>query len=264
MRTILCAAAACLLYSPFAFAGGAEGFDHDAFRQNFATAQWLVQYDRAAWLATERLAESADSALLTALSREWFAAEQEPGKWVVVFGGWSGDTFKVRKCFGVDLQGTVSEGGSFDAAEAHRHATAIRTVYGQVGKVLDSTKVRFNHYVRRERDSLLTVYLLPAFQSDMRAVYGAEFIYTTTPSGAAVAESSSYTQNILRGFSVVAAPDIKISYPDVEQPPLGAIYFTWYFKEYFQSIIIETSKYFSVLGSTPGGKYYWSHNAAKP
>jgi hypothetical protein len=117
----------------------------------------------------------------------------------------------------------------------------------------------FNQYIKLNADKTFTVWILPAFQTDGTAVYGAEFIYTIDATGNKITKDESYVQSTFRGFKTNPPREIWLNYRETEKPTLGAIFFVWYYKEYFTNIFIDNSKTTSTVVKNGDKGYIWVH-----
>ncbi|HEY0428561.1 MAG TPA: hypothetical protein VGC76_12340, partial [Pyrinomonadaceae bacterium] len=117
----------------------------------------------------------------------------------------------------------------------------------------------FNQYIKLNADKTFSVWMLPAFQTNGTAVYGGEFIYTIDQTGNKITKDESYYQGGFRGFKTDPPREIWLNYREKDKPTLGAIFFVWYYRQYFTNIYIDNSASTSTLIKDKDKGYIWVH-----
>lgn len=212
------------------------------FNEKFETALWLAQYDQVAWTSSDSVSVQ-DPKEIALLGNEWFCFVQA-GVWHAVYGKYENDLYDIVFHFRMDEHGNALK--SFDPVDTmsmNRYARALHTANAEVLEMRKKYNLDFNQYIRENEDRTLTVWILPAFQQEGVAIYGGEFIYTLDPEGIKILNNESYFQGNFRGFQVNEdLKEIRLNYSELEQPTLGAIFFAWYYRNYFNRIIIQNSQ----------------------
>jgi hypothetical protein len=130
-----------------------------------------------------------------------------------------------------------------DADFLNLHAKVLATANKKLSETLKDKNVpRFNQYIKQNADKTFTVWLFPAFQTNGLAVYGGEAIYEIDKTGEKITKDESYFQKNFRGFQTGKPREIWLNYSELEKPTLGAIFFVWYYKDYFTKIFIDNSQ----------------------
>lgn len=231
------------LYTCIAFAQneGGPGFDMADFHKKTETAEWLCHYDGIAWMTSDSVMTQ-DKKEIERLGNEWFCF-QEKEKWHAVYGKYEHGIFDQVFHYVVNKEGHIHRTGErIDTSTLNRYSRALQTANNQLTKLKDSVRIRFNQYIRENEDHTFTVWIFPAFQTNMVAVYGGEFIYTIDATGNNILKDDSYYLGKLWGVKVGEPVAITLDYSNIEQPTLGAVFFVWYYKEYFTKILIDNSK----------------------
>lgn len=91
---------------------------------------------------------------------------------------------------------------SIDTSILNRYSRALQTAKKQFSASIDTLNLGYNQYILENEDNTLSVYILPAFQTNNVAVYGKEFIYTIDETGNNILKDDSYTQNQYSGLKL--------------------------------------------------------------
>ena len=238
---------------------GKPDFDTADFSAKVEVAEWLVAYDTVAWKTTDVLLKL-DKAELARLGQEWFCFQDKRGQWHAVYGKLENNKFELVAHFVVQSDEKISRTtDKVDEEFLVLHARALITARTKQKESIPADSPLHNQYIKRNADKSFTVWILPAFQPNGMAVYGGEFIYTIDPSGEKVTKDESYFQGNFRAFNTKPPREIWLNYREKEKPTLGAVFFVWYYKEYFTKIIIDNSKSTSTViknEANPSG-YMW-------
>lgn len=239
-------------------AGGPD-FDVADFNRKFEVAEWLVRYDTVAW-KTSDLLMTQSKAELARLGEDWFCFEDEHGRWHAVYGKLENNKFDLVSHFVVQSSdGKITRTtDKIDEDFLVSHARALITARKKLKESIPADSPLHNQYMKRNADKSFTVWILPAFQSNGVAVYGGEFIYAIDSAGEKITKDESYFQGAFRGFKTDPPREIWLNYHEKEKPTLGAIFFVWYYKQYFTKIFIDNTKSTSTVIKNGNG-YMWVH-----
>ena len=257
MKNILTILLIALSTSSFAQNASAPNINIIDFNTKMEIVEWLCHYDMVAWVTSDSVMEQ-DEKDLARLGAEWFCIQKDK-EWHAIYGKFENNTFDLVFHFKVDDKGNISKSSEpIDTNILNRYSRALQTANKQLEPMKDTISLRFNHYIKENEDKTLTVWILPAFQPNNFAIYGGEFIYTIDPLGNTILKDESYFPKPFRGFKVGERRPIRLNYKDVEKPTLGAIFFAWYYKEYFTEVAIYNSKTTSMPFKVEDG-YTWIH-----
>ena len=233
-------------------------FDLADFNQKFQVARWLVDYDTVAWKSTDVMLQ-AEKTEIARLGKEWFCFQDKSGTWHAVYGKLEDNKFDQVFHFLSDADGKiVRTKEQLDQLFLVSHGRALQLAIAQMEQTIPANSPRHNSYIKQNPDKTFSVWLLPAFQPDEVAVYGGEFIYTIDAATEKIIRDDSYFQGAFRGFKVKPPREIWLNYREKEKPTLGAIFFVWYYKDYFTKIFIDNSKTTSTV-IKDGNNYIWTH-----
>lgn len=237
-------------------------FDVAAFTQKQNVVEWLLIYDRVAWVTSDSVMAE-DPAELEQLGGEWFCFQDADNRWHAVYGKDVDGHFQSVFHYLVDgdgdgdvrrLKEPLDSGLVNPLSRALVHCRAAMTAYQ------DSVSIRFNQYIRQQANGEIEVWILPAFQPNGVAIYGWEFYWKLDKWGQKVIEQTAYTQT-LRGFEVGEKREIWLTYSTVDAPTLGGVFFVEYYQPYFTRINLETAtsrSFLMSLGESDGGSH-WIH-----
>ena len=235
----------------------AQDFDIDDFNEKFEIAEYLYEYDLIAWWTSDSVMNS-DQGEIEQLGAEWFCVKGDR-YWRAYYGKDVSGNFNSVFQYHVDSSYMVARTyEETDSTLLNPYSRALVNSSRQTKVIRNSSKLRFNQYVRKTANSEIEVWVLPAFQPNSTAVFGGEYYYLFDATGNNLLTKNEYFQGELRGFKVGEPREIWLDYTDVESPTLGAVFFVWYYKSYFTQINIETSKSVSTVFKD-GEKYTWMH-----
>jgi hypothetical protein len=238
---------------------GAKGLDVQAFSEKVALAEWLLKYDAVAWQTSDSVM-ARPAAERERLGNEWFCFQAEDSSWHAVYGRYEHPTYELVFHYRMDAGGTIHRSSQpLDTAFLQAHARALQTANRELLSLKASVNIRFNQYIRQQADSTFTVWIFPAFQPNGYAVYGGEFCYVLDAGGANILADRSYRQGVFRAFAVDEPREITLDYSELEQPSLGAIFFSWYYKRFFTSIRIETRHHTTTPFRQEDNSFTWLH-----
>lgn len=233
-------------------------FDTADFNKKFEVVQWLVEYDNVAWKTSDVVMEQ-DKKNTERLGREWFCIQGKDKKWHAFYGKLTDGKYEAVFHFVMDADEKITKSAEkFDAELLNKYAAALAASNAKLMSTISEGSPRFNQYIRQNTDKTFTVWMLPAFQTNGMAVYGGEATYFIDPSGAKITREESYFKKGFRGFMAEPPREIWLNYREMEKPSLEAIFFAWYYKNYFTSLKIDNAKFVSTPLRTDDG-YMWVH-----
>lgn len=233
-------------------------FDIADFNKKFETVEWLVEYDEVAWKTTDVLM-TLDKSVLERLGQEWFCFQDKDGMWHSVYGKLTAGKYDVVVHFKRDKAGKIAKSeAKTDQTFLDAHAAALATGRAKLTATVPADSPRFNQFIKQNKDKSFTVWLLPAFQPNRMAVFGGEAIYQIDATGTKIIKDESYFQKSFRGFMSEPPREIWLTYREHEKPSLGAIFFVWYYKQYFSQIFIDNARSTSTVIKAGDG-YMWTH-----
>lgn len=227
------------------------------FNSKMDTVYWLCQYDDIAWWTSDSVSATPKNEQAK-LGSEWFCFNQG-NIWHAVYGKYENNQFQMVYHYEVDTNRVVRRVYiQVDTLTQNSYSRALINARQIQAKYPDTIKVRFNQYIRRNADKSLSVWLLPAFTTNNVAVYGGEFQYVFDQSGNTLISKIEYSQGY-RGFKPDTKKEIWLSYENVDEPTLGAIFFVWYYRAYFDRIVVDARKFKSTVLHDKENGYYWVH-----
>lgn len=236
----------------------AQKIDIKDFYEKSAIAEWLVNYDKAAWWSTDSLMTK-DKSRIERLGKEWFCFQDSTNTWHSVYGKYENGVYDQVFHFVVKSQSEVKESAEvLDQNFLAAHAKALNRAFQAADSITSSSGIAFNNYIRKKENGNFEVYIFPAFQTNGVAVYGGEFVYEISPDNEIV-KDNSYYQGQFRGFKSNPPREIWLNYRELDQPSLGAVFFAWYYKPYFTKIHIDTKKSIS-LPMQDSDRWIWVHS----
>ncbi len=241
--------------------GKSRGYNFDIvdFNKKMEVVEWLFDYDMVAWWTSDSVMAQ-DKNEIEKLGSEWFCFKDNNHIWHAVYGKYEDHNFNTVFHYTVDTLNNVKRSyDNIDTLLLNSYSRALITANNQLSLLKDTINISFNQFVRQNDNKTFSVWLLPAFQTNGVAVYGGEFIYTIDQTGNKVIKDNSYYQGNFRGFKVDKPREIWLNYREVDKPTLGAIFFVWYYKQYFTKIIIDNSKSISYVIKSDGS-WVWVHS----
>lgn len=239
-------------------------FDIEDFNRKMEDVEWLIKYDMVAWKTSDS-AMAQNPKEVEMLGSEWFCFK-ENNLWHAVFGKYQDNNFDMVFHFVMDNKGVVKRtSDKVDTLLSNTFSRALITAQGKLSSSNAKANISFNQYIRKNSDNTITVWILPAFQPSKVAVYGGEFIYQIDSTGNNILKDDSYFTGQYQGFEVDNPGEVWLDYSQTDKPTLGGIFFAYYYKSYFPSIILDTQKSQSTLMQRENDKaYYWVHAEKKP
>ena len=222
----------------------AESQASGELERNLQTARWMMDYDQVAWGTTDLLLkESKDT--LQRISAVWFCVEQD-AVWYAAYGGYQSNAFDIALCYRQLAKGKFEKVSRPDLADKDRFARALSLTLPEIQDITRRTAVRFNYYIRGERDRIM-LYYLPAFQTDGKLAYGIEHVYELDATGEKLISHRQHGR-ILVG----AAPDknrtLTLEISDCAVPTPAALFTMMSHREEFADIVTHCQNgYFGVV-----------------
>ena len=234
-------------------------FDIVDFNSKFEVAKWLYEYDYVAWHTSDSVMIQ-DKSEINRLGREWFCFKDKNNNWHAVYGKYENENFDLVFHFKLDSNFKISRvPDKVDTFLLNSYSRALIIANKQIKTIRDTFNISFNQFIKQNDDKTFSVYILPAFQRNNTVIYGGEFIYLIDYSGSKILKDESYFQGDFRDFKAEPPRKIWLNYRELEKPTLGAIFFVWYYKQYFTSINIDCSKSFSTVIKGSNNDYSWLH-----
>lgn len=227
------------------------------FNLKMDTVSWLCQYDDIAWWTSDSVSATPKEEQAK-LGSEWFCFKRG-NRWHALYGKYVNDQFQMVYHYEVDSNQVVKRTYTqIDSLTQNSYARALVNAATIQKQYPDTMKVRFNQYIRRNDDKTLSVWFLPAFTSDNIAVYGGEFYYLFDQTGNNLISKTEYSHGY-RGFKPDPKKEIWLAYENLDEPSLGSIFFVWYYRTYFDRIIVDAKKIKSTVFHDKEKGYYWVH-----
>lgn len=226
------------------------------FEQHDSIARALLRYDACGWRASDVVLRL-DSTTLKRMGPEWLCYS-DGGRWHAVFGRFDSTTDRYQIVMHYVLRDTVPTPTleSLDTTAVTARARALHRTAALLPKAFTSSGLRFNPYVVPGGTSV-QVWILPAWQPNGAAVFGAEAEYIFDASGTNL-QRSRVIPGPLRWFRPDPTVEFRIDSNSRDAPTVGDIFFYYLVRPYFKSIRIQTAKYSSAQVRTASG-YIWLH-----
>jgi len=234
-------------------------FDITDFNQKASIAEWLYEYDAIAWWTSDSVMLS-DSIERSRLGSDWFCFQTPNKNWHAVYGKYENDTFDLVINYLIDTSYHIKRVyNQIDTSILYGYSRALQTANQYIKAHTDSTRIRFNKYIKQNEDETYNIWILAAFQPNGWAVYGKEFVLRIDKSGKNVIDDNSYYSTDFRGFEIKEPREIWINQTKFEKPTIGLVFFVWYYKKYFTNINIENKYYITTTIKNDDGSYSWLH-----
>lgn len=230
------------------------------FSAHVKTAEWLIEYDSAAWRLSDTVTR-ADMDLLQRTGKEWFVYRGRDSLWYGAYGKFQDTAYDLAMHFRISHTDSIEAVNQPhpDTLMLHAVSRCIRSSYKMAGAMLGRSYVRMNKFIRLNGDRSISIFLLPALQPADVAMYGGEFHYRFDEYGRKLLERNEYYRGGFKGFRLNNERDVKLAYEDVKYPTLGSVYFALRYRNRFREIRIETLESLSVLMFNQVRGYYWEH-----
>ena len=228
------------------------------FNTRLDTVQWLCEYDKIAWWTSDSVYATSKEEQ-SKLGSEWFCFQSD-GVWHALYGKYEQPDFKMIYHYVVDSDNHIYRTKQeIDTLTTNPFARALANAGSINEKFADTISVHCNQYIKRNKYKTLSVWLLPAFTRSGIAVYGGEFYYLFDSSGANLISKNEYSIGY-KGFKPDRKKKISLDYTSFKEPPLSAIFFVWYYKDYFDEIFVYSKDFVSSV--IRGDDHYtWIHAA---
>ncbi len=226
------------------------------FNKKMDTVTWLCEYDDIAWRTSDSVFATPKEEQ-SRLGSEWFCYKKGD-TWHASYGKYSNGKYEMVYHYTVDTNNTIHRVYSvIDTSISNSFCRALINATSLLDKYPDTIKVRFNQYIKRNPDSLISVYFFPAFTENGIAVSGGEFYYLFDVNGNNLISKSEYSQGYV-GYKPDPKREIWLDYKNVDEATLGSAFFVWYYRKYFDRIVIDAKKFKSTVFHDEKG-YYWVH-----
>ena len=237
-------------------------FPIEDFWANDSTARWLIAYDNCAWRSTDKLLER-PPAERTGLSPIWMCLNEASG-WHALYGRYdeTTDRYQVRFHFRVTRDSVTPATTPLDTARVGSAARALAAAVRDLPELFRKSGARFNTYVQFRSDSALSVWVLPAWQPNGVALFGAEARFDYQPGGRVRIGTHSIL-GPLRGTRPDSTVAFRIDSNGEGAPTVGDLFFYYQMRPYFSEVRIQTPRYSSSVLRT-GEDEAWVHVVRDP
>lgn len=226
------------------------------FNNKMDTVKWLCEYDDIAWWTSDSILASPKEERAK-LGSQWFCFK-EADLWHAAYGKFADGEYELVYHYIVDSTNYIKRiYTGIDTFTSNSFCRALINGSDLVNNFPDSAEVRFNQYIKRNADNTISLWFLPAFTENGVAVYGGEFYYLFDPYGNHLVAKSEQSYGY-KGFNPNPKSEIWLDYTFTKEPTLGAIFFVWYYRYYFDKIIIDAKNYKSSVFHNDNG-HYWVH-----
>lgn len=230
----------------------------EEFLRDLKTADWLVRYDRVAWVSSDRIRE-APPEKLSRLGPEWFCYEGKDD-WHAVYGRLAedGKSYDAVLHYRVDADDGVTEVEAVAITpDQLALARAMRTAHAEVFRpTYEKYGVRLNPYARREGENV-EVWFVPTWQPDGEIAFGQTHRLRFSADGSKLDAHDRWDYGLRRIRPDREKPlvigDAKFTHPSV-----GDIFFALYYGGQFESVTIESKTFRSRLVAM-AGMTSWAH-----
>ena len=231
-------------------------FPYTVFRERDSVALWLLRYDACGWRASDALLER-DSASIPRLGPEWLCFRQG-GQWHAVFGRFDSTADRYEIVVHYLLRDTVpiNTREPLDTPMVTGAARALHYATAHLPQGFTASGFRFNTYVV-PNDSILVVWMLPAWQPTGEVVFGGEAEYAFDPSGRRL-KQERVLDGPLRWFRPDSTVAFRIDSDSPDVPTVGNLFFFYLVRRYFKSVRIKTAQYSSIRVASDSGEV-WVH-----
>ena len=221
-------------------------FPIEQFQGNDTTARWLLAYDRCAWRSSDELVKQPREAL-DGLGPVWMCLEED-GTWHALYGRFdeAAERYTVRFHYQVARSSVSLSSAPLDSARMTAAARALAAAVGSLPDAFRRSGARFNSYVQFRGESGLSVWILPAWQPNGVALFGAEARYDYSADG-----STRVGQHVIPGPLRGTRPDTAVAFRidsnGSDAPTVGDLFFHYLMRPYFASMRILTPRYSSSI-----------------
>jgi hypothetical protein len=201
--------------------------------RNMETARWMMAYDRVAWATTDLLLKESKETQQK-ISPVWFCMEKDKA-WYAFYGDFRSNVFEVAVCYQEVSKDKFEKVNAPELADTARFAAALNLTLPEILESTRRTTVRYNYYVRGEKDGVV-VYYLPAFQPDGKLAYGIQHTFLASSTGEKVISHDHYGRTLIG-----AVPGknnwVTLEMPECADPTPQALFTMMSYREYFADIL---------------------------
>lgn len=241
---------------------GSDQFMKTHFR-NVDIAIDMLSYDHVAWVSSDSIQTLSEDELKT-YGGQWFCYLDSVGIYHALCGAFD-STYTLTAHYLVD-SATFAVNRSyelFDTTLAVQYSKAYSLALARKKTFLGTDdRLSYNHFIFRT-DSTIRVHFVPAFQPNGYMVYGAEQHYTLNLDATKIIDTLEYF-NEYRGYQATPSQEITIGFEDLDYIPIGAVFYSMYYEQYFKSIRILTKDYASSFIRGKDNEGSWFHVTKSP
>ena len=164
--------------------GDVPQFPVQQFQSNCSTADWILSYDKVAWMTTDKVVKE-DKKKLEKLGTEWFIyATSETIH--AVYGRYDKEKDFYQPVFHYEVASNrvVHSAREVDKPLALVYARALSNAGRELEAVVKDRPVHLNQYIRRLPNGEVDVWFLPGGEPNGVLAYGGEFNFQFDPQGA--------------------------------------------------------------------------------
>ncbi|HUJ42970.1 MAG TPA: hypothetical protein VLW52_05110 [Opitutaceae bacterium] len=201
--------------------------------QNLQTARWMVEYDHVAWATTDLLLKESKETLRQ-VGPVWFCLKKDDG-WYALYGSLRAETYDIAVCYREASRDKFEKVTPPDFPDKDRFARAISLTLPETLETTRRTTVRFNYFVRGERDQI-AIYYLPAFQTDGKLAYGIQYTFFLDSPGRKLTSHEQLGQ-VLIGVFPNKGRTVVLEMPECVVPTPQALFSMISYRDRFGDIV---------------------------
>jgi hypothetical protein len=229
------------------------------YRAREETVDWLLEYDRVAWLTSDEVMQQSPE-VLAELGQEWFCLKVGD-RWHAFYGRFlpEADTYNAVLHYEVDaaVRVRVSK-DTLDPVELDAFGRAISWTYAHLPDHFRHAGFPLNRYVRALGDTALEVWYLPGWNpSAGLLMYGGEIRFLLERDGRGE-RSRHVLLDPWRGHAPDSTQSVNLDYERYSLPTVGSLFYTLSNQRAFKQIYIYTRDYVTTSVDTPEGPT-WMH-----
>ncbi len=216
-----------------------------------------------AWWTSDSVLTENDS-IKKQLSTIWFCFENN-GIFHAIYGHYDSllNNYAIAIHYKVDSTGKVFKVlENVDSIISNPFARALKTSAKASDSILSpvfkKTGIRFNQYVKKEKDGNIRTWFLPSMLEN-EALYGIDLSYLISANGDSVISAEIHNDG-LRYFKIGPKKEIQLSNESNEMPTIGNLFFAIQFRNHFKSIQIRNKASISEMVYSKATKdWAWLH-----
>ncbi len=252
-----------LLIAPL-FSIAQKEIEIKSFDERLELAKWMTDYNEITDITGDSLPKTLRTGQDKAGFEKFCYRDTDAATWHAIYGSLENGAYHINVNFTANVYGKVSRGS--DAPDTLFLNSFARALINGHKLVPDSFGIPFHQFIMQNQDKTLSVWLMPAYNYNSHLVpYGCDFYGRFDATGNNLLEKQANIQPLLRSFPLTnemakaKQHDITLDYRNMDDPPIGGIYFAWRYKGYFRTISIVTKKSTSLLQRGNVYNFWWTH-----